>query len=283
MPQDVFLVRLRLSKKIESSWRENVHNWLAAFGLYFWDTIRALRMFRSVLSDYWNLKRQEQSQHSNLNLRFIHPCFDGKSNSESGVASGHYFHQDLLVARRIFQRNPKRHVDVGSRIDGFVAHVAVFRPIHVLDIRPQKARVQNIMFRQLDITDPSLPPEFLNCCDSLSCLHALEHFGLGRYGDTVNLNGHIDALRNLCAMLEPGGIFYLSVPIGGERIEFNAHRIFNMMTVLALTKENFWLENFHYVDDQGTLHESVSLNQTLLADNFGCLYGCGIFELRKKM
>jgi len=44
-----------------------------------------------------------------------------------GDASGHYFHQDLIVARRIFERDPRKHVDVGSRIDGFVAHLAVFR------------------------------------------------------------------------------------------------------------------------------------------------------------
>ena len=42
--------------------------------------------------------------------------YEGKS----GNASGHYFHQDLLVANMIFKTNPKRHVDVGSRMDGFV-------------------------------------------------------------------------------------------------------------------------------------------------------------------
>jgi len=45
----------------------------------------------------------------------------------SGSASGHYFHEDLLVARRIHKRNLRRYIDVGSRIDGFVAHVASFR------------------------------------------------------------------------------------------------------------------------------------------------------------
>jgi len=50
-----------------------------------------------------------------------------------GDASGHYFHQDLIVARRIFERDPRKHVDVGSRIDGFVAHLAVFRQVEVID------------------------------------------------------------------------------------------------------------------------------------------------------
>jgi hypothetical protein len=74
-------------------------------------------------------------------------------DSQSGVASGHYFHQDLLVAGFIYSRNPKKHLDVGSRIDGFVAHVATFRTIEVVDIRPLKnLSYANIQFKQLDIT-----------------------------------------------------------------------------------------------------------------------------------
>ena len=41
-------------------------------------------------------------------------------HSESGVCSGDYFHQDLLVAGFIYKNNPIKHIDVGSRIDGFV-------------------------------------------------------------------------------------------------------------------------------------------------------------------
>ena len=53
----------------------------------------------------------------------------------AGVMSGHYFHQDLVVAQKIFEAQPRRHVNVGSRIDGFVTHVATFRPIEIIDIR----------------------------------------------------------------------------------------------------------------------------------------------------
>ena len=33
--------------------------------------------------------------------------------------------------------------------------------------------------------------ELIECCDSLSCLHTVEHIGLGRYGDPVNCDGHL--------------------------------------------------------------------------------------------
>src|SRR6202044_338278 len=75
----------------------------------------------------------------------------GDWTDQAGEASGVYFHQDLLVARRIYVAKPQRHVDVGSRIDGFVAHVAVFREIEVVDIRPLASQVRNVRFIQADL------------------------------------------------------------------------------------------------------------------------------------
>ena len=109
---------------------------------------------------------------------------------QAGTATGHYFHQDLLVASLIHEVNPKRHIDVGSRIDGFVAHVAAFRTIEVLDFRPLiSCGHKQIKFMQADLM--SLGSHLFEITDSLSCLHALEHFGLGRYGDPINPNGHL--------------------------------------------------------------------------------------------
>lgn len=65
---------------------------------------------------------------------------------KSGVMEGHYFHQDLYIAQKIFKNNPQKHIDIGSRIDGFVAHVATFRKIEIVDIRYQTSSVKNINF-----------------------------------------------------------------------------------------------------------------------------------------
>jgi SAM-dependent methyltransferase len=203
-----------------------------------------------------------------------------EARETGGTACGHYFHQDLLVARLIHQANPRRHVDVGSRVDGFVAHVAAFREIEVLDIRPNPEVTHAIRFHQLDLMAP-LPDEWQGCCDSLSCLHALEHFGLGRYGDPIDAMGHEKALANLTDMLEPGGILYLSVPIGPQRVEFNAHRVFAVGTVLQLLEERFSIEGFHYVDDRGDLHPDRDWRSPGVGKSFGCHWGCGIFVARK--
>ena len=204
----------------------------------------------------------------------------GDKTDSSGTASGHYFHQDLLVARRIFLNSPQRHVDVGSRIDGFVAHVASFREIEVFDIRPMPVPVMNIFFVQADLMN--LNKKFISYTDSLSCLHALEHFGLGRYGDPVDFDGFVKGFENMKRILAPGGKFYLSVPIGPQRIEFNAHRVFDVVTILSLLEEYFQLDCFSYVGDDGNIYENVMIDTKQVQQNYGCYYGCGIFECTKR-
>jgi SAM-dependent methyltransferase len=231
------------------------------------------------LRDYNELRRQQQASAAQFPFGELYPCLDDRT-SNAGSARGHYFHQDLLVARRIFANAPRLHVDVGSRIDGFIAHVAAFREIEVFDVRPLASTIPNVRFRQVDMMAP-LDPALRGHCDSVSCLHALEHFGLGRYGDTVDYEGHLKGLDNLKAVLAPGGTLYLSVPIGPQRIEFNAHRVFSLGYLLSLVAD-LRVDAFSYVDDHGDLHENVPLAADAVANSFGCNYGCGILELTKK-
>ncbi len=233
----------------------------------------------SYFRDGLKFRRQRRSGERRFATGKLYPCLEDRYEN-SGAASGHYFHQDLLVARRIFANQPRRHVDVGSRVDGFVAHVASFRTIEVLDIRPLPSAIPNVKFIQADLM-AELPPDLVECCDSLSCLHALEHFGLGRYGDPVNYNGDLIAWKNLAAMVQPGGRFYFSAPIGPQRIEFNAHRVFSVKYLLEQFKDNFVVDRFSYINDQGDLHEDVPLDQALIDMNFHCVFGCGVFELTK--
>lgn len=252
--------------------------WASAFGVDMRKTVSGIMELPGAFGDYLAVRRQNRKSGARWTIRFDRPCLHNK-HSESGGAVGHYFHQDLLVARRIFAREPAKHVDVASRVDGFVAHVASFRSIEVLDIRPQTAKIPNVIFRQCDFMKP--PPEFTGYCDSLSCLHALEHFGLGRYGDPVDIDGHLRGLENLHKMLRAGGTLYLSFPIGPQRIEFNAHRIFAVSSVMEWFQGRFEVLEFSYVDDAEDLHENVPVDSPEACSNFGVEYGCGIFELRK--
>jgi SAM-dependent methyltransferase len=198
---------------------------------------------------------------------------------QAGAASGHYFHQDLLVASFIHARNPVRHIDIGSRIDGFVAHVAAFRTIDVMDVRDLKNTGHpNIAFIKADLMNEASAPS--DVTDSVSCLHAIEHFGLGRYGDPLDPDGHRKGFNNILRMLKPGGTLYMSFPIGrSNEVHFNAHRVFHPRDIFnwAEDRTRLRLERFDYVDDAGRLVQDVDLEHA----EVDVAYGCGIYTFRK--
>lgn len=191
----------------------------------------------------------------------------------AGTARGHYFFQDLWAARKLYDWGVDRHVDIGSRVDGFVAHVLAFCEVEYVDVRPLEATVPRLTFRRGTLTalpyqDDALP--------SVSCLHVLEHVGLGRYGDAIDPSGHVRAAREVSRVLQPGARLLLGVPVGHERLCFDAHRIFDPNTVVELFGA-LRLEEFALVDDRGLeLLEDASLEQAK-----ACEYGCGLFVFRK--
>jgi len=235
---------------------------------------------------YWELKRdlkelKKQSEKAEVVFPFgrLYPCYFDKVDN-AGVARGAYYWQDFYVAQRLFINNPKRHIDIGSAINGFVTHVACFREIEVLDIRPLEQKIPNVTFKQCDI----MKKEGLQAAitDSISSLHALEHFGLGRYGDPICYEGHLIGFENITYLLKPNGKFYFSVPLGCQRIEFHAHRIFSLSYLLELVSKNFTIDSFSYVDDKGDFFPEVEITPALIEHNGNCHFGCAIFELTKK-
>src|SRR5260370_4474499 len=253
--------------------------------LFGFDLVQFRRACRGLLPYLANKKVFDAQHRASKERAFqagkLYPCLTDRFD-EMGVASGHYFHQDLLAARLIYQANPIRHIDVGSRIDGFVAHVAAFREIEVFDIRRLSTDAKGITFRQADIMQSN--DELAECTDSLSCLHVLEHFGLGRYGDPIDYEGHRKGFMNLVLMLKPGGRLYFSVPIAKvERFEFDAHRVFSIPYLLAMFREDdLLLDSFSYVDDAGALHVGIDPHLVEeMKESLELHFGCGIFELRK--
>lgn len=225
------------------------------FGLDPRRILRSLRGIPRYIADWLQFRRQYAGA---LSMRAcLHDWYE-----EGGSASSEYFLQDLHVARKIFDANPARHVDIGSRIDGFVAHVAVFREIEVFDIRPITPSVPGVIFSQADLMNPvDLKTAY---CDSLSCLHALEHFGLGRYGDPLDAQGYVAGLRNMANVVVSGGVVYLSVPVGQERVEFNALRVFDPVALVALAQTcGLQLRDMAWVES-GNLYHGIAPYSTKL-------------------
>ena len=203
------------------------------FGL---DPIRmayGLKMSPRFMKDLMSFKRH--GGRVDLILPALHDLHDN-----GGTAKGHYFWQDLICAQWVAADNPVDHFDIGSRLDGFIAHVASFREVLQLDIRPNKVTIPNVKFLQGDAQDNLR--EFANSFDSVSCLHSVEHFGLGRYGDTLQIDGHKIGMINIASCVKRGGYLYLSFPIGESSVQFNSQRVIDPKLPIEL------LSNFELLD-----------------------------------
>jgi SAM-dependent methyltransferase len=110
---------------------------------------------------------------------------------------------------------------------------------------------------------------------SLSCLHVIEHIGLGRYGDPIDPAGSTKAAQELARVLAPGGRLYLSAPVGRARVCFNAHRVFDPQALPRMFP-GLRRTSFSYVDDAGAFHPGAEPAAAAGRD-----YGCGMYVLVK--
>ena len=234
--------------------------------------VRTLRRLPTFARDLKAYNRANALPSFQIRLRDVFPILTDMDGG-AGVAGGHYFHQDLWAARKIFQRRPPEHFDIGSRTDGFVAHLLTFMPVTVIDIRPLVSKLEGLTFVQDDASELSRMKT--DSANSLSSLHVAEHFGLGRYTDPIDPGACFRFMSSLGRVLAVGGTLYFSVPVGRERVEFNAHRVFSTRTIL----EHFAgleLVSFSFVSDEGDLYQNtdpLAIPSSELA--------CGLFEFTK--
>lgn len=183
----------------------------------------------------------------------------------------HYFYQGAWLARRLARQVPTKHVDIGSSVLT-IGVLSAYVNIVFVDFRPIKADLSGLT----PIAGSILDLTFADCSiPSLSCLHVIEHIGLGRYGDPIDPLGSEKAAAELQRVLAPGGRLYLSLPVGRQRICFNAHRVHAPATVLEMFGQ-LKLVDFSWVDDAGSFHESKPINDANQQE-----YACGMFLFEK--
>lgn len=265
-------MRLNMKKIILNNLKKIYWVMSFQFGLDFRRTFKSLLGLKRFLPD---LVRYRMEYKGVLEIK---PCLHDWYE-EGGATKSEYFWQDLLVAKMIFSANPKRHLDIGSRVDGFVAHVASFREIDVLDVRPITAQIPGVTFKQADLMRPL--KNMSGVYDSVSCLHALEHFGLGRYGDPIDSKGSENGLANIASILCNKGVLYLSVPIGVNRVEFNANRVFDPRIIIDFAlKNSLNLIELTLVHDDEVISMLIP-DEEILSDLAKRRYTLGIFTFIK--
>lgn len=245
---------------------------LALLGLRLAATIQpsSLTEYPRFIRDW----RRFRSEGGTAGVVDWYPCL--RDRTEQTGFDHQYFYQAVWAARHIKSAGVRLHVDVGSHVL-FVAMLTAFTKVTFVDIRPIDATVEDLEMRPGSIVD--LPFQSASV-ESLSCLHVIEHVGLGRYGDPVDPFGPIRAAAELQRVLSPGGRLYLSTPIGMPRVQFNSQRVFGPDEIVEIF-ERCSLAEFSAVDAAGRFHRSVPVTSTIETFS-GNDFGLGMFLFEKK-
>lgn len=215
------------------------------------------------------------------NIRFLnnwndrYPCLYDKNRITE--FDKHYIYHTAWAARILRKYSPEFHIDISSSIN-FCTLVSAFIPIFFFDYRPLKINLENLDCSALDLLHLPFKSKSIN---SLSCMHVIEHIGLGRYGDPLNPKGDLLAISEISRVLAPKGNLIIVVPIGKTpKILFNAHRIYSYSQILEYFP-NFNLIEFAIVMDNPSFSDFIK-NANPVLTNY-CDYGCGCFWFQKKI
>lgn len=201
------------------------------------------------------------------------PCLNDKNTTTT--FDKHYIYHTAWAARKIKDISPKEHTDISS-FTYFSTVASAFIPIKFYDYRPVKIELNNFLCEHADITNLQFED---NSIISLSCMHVVEHIGLGRYGDPLDVDGDLKAIDELKRVLAVNGNLLFVVPIGGEaKVIFNAHRIYTYSQIILLFSD-FELKEFTLIPDKSL--EGLILNATEIQSNRQG-YACGCFWFKKR-
>ncbi|MDD5570110.1 MAG: DUF268 domain-containing protein [Bacteroidales bacterium] len=207
-----------------------------------------------------------------LTKKDITPYLDDKTSSTP--FDTHYTYHPAWAARILNKTKPGLHIDISSSVS-FCTMVSAFIPVKFYDYRITKLKLPGLECGQADLT--SLPFEN-NSVLSLSCMHVLEHIGLGRYGDDMDYDGDLKAINELKRVLAINGNLLLVVPVGKPIIQFNGQRIYSYEQILEHFNDLKLIEYSLIPDnvaDVGILKNAsneISSKQE---------YGCGCFWFKK--
>ncbi len=225
--------------------------------------------------DFLNFKAQSLETKKRFDMQWSdrYPCLNDKTSATH--FDRHYVFHTAWAARILAEIKPEYHVDISSSLY-FCSIVSAFVPLRFFDYRPAELQLTNLSSEAADLL--ALPFEDRSI-KSLSCMHVVEHVGLGRYGDQLDPDGDLKAMAELERVLAIEGSLLLAVPIGLPKIIFNAHRIYTYDQVISHFSR-LELREFALIPEQlknGGLIRNASKDQSDKET-----YGCGCFWFVRK-
>lgn len=191
-------------------------------------------------------------------------CLD--DNTEYTGFDAHYIYHPAWAARVVKKISPKFHIDISSTLH-FCSILSAFIDVKFYDYRPAILNLDNLKSERIDLTNIFFEDNSQYC---VSCMHTIEHIGLGRYGNPIDPNADIKAINELKRIIKPDGHLLIVVPIGKPKIMFNAHRIYSYEMIINLMN-GFNLKEFSMVYDNQDFKTNAN-PKDVENQNYGC--GC---------
>ena len=227
------------------------------------------------ICDYLNFKKlsRKSKQRFNFQWKDRYPCLNEKIPSHD--IEPHYTYHPAWAARILSQVRPEIHIDISSSLF-FCTIVSAFIPVKFYEYRTTNLNLDNLSYESADLLNLPFENESV---ESLSCMHVVEHIGLGRYGDTVDPDGDLKAIFELKRVLAFGGSLIFVVPIGKPKIMFNAHRIYSYGQIVNYFAE-LELKEFSLITEDNKKGGLLRHATKEMADQE--VYGCGCFWFKKE-
>ncbi len=231
--------------------------------------------YRRVRKQYFDFKNKSKEIGREFEINWKERWLITGENTNVTRFSAHYIYHPAWAIRIVKKINPKFHIDISSTLS-FCSMLSAFIPVKFYDYRPANIHLSDLESGKADLT--SLPFES-NSVESISCMHTIEHIGLGRYGDEIDPNGDMKAIKELQRVVRKDGSIIFVVPIGKPKIIWNAHRIYSYDQIVNYFK-GFELKDFYLIPDNATEKSPIENAKKEDADKQS--YGCGCFWFIKK-
>ena len=180
---------------------------------------------------YNKFKKMSSSRRLQIKWKDRWPCL--YDNTRTTYFDRHYVYHPAWAARILIKQKPEVHIDIGSSLF-FVSVISAFINVKFYDYRPVELTLDGIECGAANLINLPFKDRSI---ESLSCMHVLEHIGLGRYGDPIDPDGDIKAIKELQRVLAPGGNLFVVVPVGEPKVMFNGQRVYSRKLILELFDE----------------------------------------------
>jgi SAM-dependent methyltransferase len=236
--------------------------------------LRALKSNKDYLLDFYRFRKMSVRKPERLPLRWKDrlPCL--KDRDDSLPIDRHYIYHTGWAARALAEIRPQLHVDISSTLF-FCSIISAFVPAQYYEYRKIDLQIDDLTCGSADLLALPFPDDSVS---SLSCMHVVEHIGLGRYGDRLDVDGDLKAMSELKRVLSPGGSLLFVVPVGRPRIMFNGHRIYAHEQILEHF-DGLRLREFALIPDNPSDGGLIPRASAELVSQQS--YGCGCYWFMK--